>query len=192
MVLFTWAKGKNATRRGRCFLVKIDKCETHEWLSTSLETGNRVAALAKGHINRERCHVGNQDQRVSAKTQNSLWSQAVTRGCVYMNPSPLIPKLVTRVFSSPTTTLLPKGTGLWVVEACLSLLTYQTEVLILSAADQLIGFYLQEEPGRRAATGQPRMTCTRVLVTPRWEWCRRKTHLIPSALHGNRAAWQAR
>lgn len=68
-------------------------------------------------------------------------------GCVYVNLSPLIPNLVTTAFSSPITSLLSKGTGLQIVESCRSPLTYQTEVLILSAADQLIRFYPQEEPG---------------------------------------------
>lgn len=111
-----------------------------------------LAALAKGHTNRECCYVGNQDERTSAdylQEQNSLRWQVVTWGCVYVNTSPLIPYLVTRVFSAPTTTLLSKGSVLLIVEACLSLLTYQTEALILSAADELIRLYPQEKPGRR-------------------------------------------
>lgn len=99
------------------------------------------------------------------------------RDYVYVNTSPCIPSLVTRVFSSPKTTSLPKGTVLWIVKACLSLLTYQTEVLILSAADWLIRCCLQEKPGHSSPQASHAWRTEESLLPlwrPRQEWCRQK------------------
>ena len=149
-----------------------------------------LAALAMGHTHWERGYVGSQDQRSSTKAvwqQSSLWWEAVTWDCVYVTTSPLIPRLVPGVFSSSPATLLSKGIVLLIVEACVSLVTYQTEVLIRSAAYRLIRFHPEEKPGRSLPQACQASRTEESLSHPRREWCRPKTHLIPSALHSNRA-----
>lgn len=120
-------------------------------LSASLETGSRACGTCQ-RAYAPRKLLCRKSRSEALWEQNSLWWQAVTRSYIYVNfmwtqASPLIPSLVSRVFSSPKTNSLWKGTKLLAVEACLSLFTYQTKILILSAADWLIRLYQQEKPG---------------------------------------------
>lgn len=120
-----------------------------------------------GHTNRGHCNVGNQDQRMSSGLweQNSPWWETVTWSCVYVNTSPSHPKSDDwSVFFPPSTTLWSNDIVIFIVEACLSLITYQAEVLIWSAADQLIRFHLPGKAWPQPATDLPNVTYRRVLV----------------------------
>lgn len=136
-----------------------------------------------GCTNRGHCNVGNQDQRMSSCLweQNSPWWETVTWSCVYVNTSPCHPKSDDwSVFFPPSTTLWSNDIVIFTVEACLSLITYQAEVLIWSAADQLI----KVSPARKSlATACHRLAKRDVQKSPccspggsTQAW---KTHLIP-------------
>lgn len=150
-----------------------------------------LAALATGHINWE-SYVEIQDQRMSARMifENKTVNRALCGGKQWRE----VVFMWIQTLSSQVWWLqcfLP--TSLLIVEIWLSLLTYRTEVLILSAADHLFRFYPQEKSGGSQPQDSHAWRTEESLLFPwRGWWCRQTPHLIPLGLRGNKAACQTR